>query len=92
MGRVRDTARAMSHENVEIVRAAFEAWNAGDMDGFFGTYDPDVMWRTAEGWPEQGPFVGREAVMRFVGQLRDTWEADALDQSATSSTPPIMFS
>jgi ketosteroid isomerase-like protein len=22
----------MSHENVEVVRAGFQAWNAGDMD------------------------------------------------------------
>ena len=28
----RDTARAMSQENVEIVRAAVRGWNAGDMD------------------------------------------------------------
>jgi ketosteroid isomerase-like protein len=69
----------MSQENVEIVRAAFDAWNAGDMDGFFEPNDPDVVWRTAAGWPEPGPYFGREAVMRFVGQLRDTWDADALE-------------
>ena len=27
-----DTGRAMSQENVEVVRASIEAWNAGDMD------------------------------------------------------------
>src|SRR3954470_11664984 len=29
---LRDTARAMSRENVEIVRAAIGAWNRGDWD------------------------------------------------------------
>ena len=31
----------MSQENVEIVRADFEAWNAGDMDALRELYDPD---------------------------------------------------
>ena len=54
----------MSQENVEVVRAAFEAWNAGDMDAFREMYDPDAIVRMLEDWPEPGPFVGREAVMR----------------------------
>ena len=69
----------MSQENVEIVRAAFEAWNAGDMDALRELYDPDVIVRTPEGWPEPGPFVGREAVMRQFEQLRETWDADTLE-------------
>jgi len=68
----------MSQENVKVARALFEAWNAGDMSAAGEMFDHDVMWRPAEGWPEPGPFVGREAVMRFMGQLRDTWDADAL--------------
>ena len=69
----------MSQENVEIVQAAFEAWNAGDMDAFRELYDPDVIVRIPEGWPEPGPYVGREAVMRQFEQLRETWDADALE-------------
>jgi ketosteroid isomerase-like protein len=41
----------MSEENVEIVRALFEAWNAGDMDAFRELYDPDAIMRMAENWP-----------------------------------------
>ena len=29
---LRDTARAMSQENVEVVRASIDAWNRGDLD------------------------------------------------------------
>ena len=57
----------MSQENVEIVRAFFETWNAGDMDAFRELYDPDVIVRTVKDWPEPGPFVGREALMRQWG-------------------------
>ena len=69
----------MSQENVETVRATFEAWNAGDMDALRKPYDPDVLTRTPEGWPEPGPFLGREATMRWFEQLRDAWDADALE-------------
>jgi ketosteroid isomerase-like protein len=52
----------MSQENVEVVRAVYSAWNAGDMDALRELYDPDVIMRMPEGWPEPGPYVGREAI------------------------------
>jgi ketosteroid isomerase-like protein len=69
----------MSQESVEAVRANFEAWNAGNMDAWGELFDPDVIMRNPEGWPEPGPQVGREAVLRFIKQLRDTWDTDALE-------------
>jgi ketosteroid isomerase-like protein len=69
----------MSQENVEVVRANFEAWNAGKMKSWGELFDPAVIMRNPEGWPEPGPQVGREAVIRFIEQLRDTWDADALE-------------
>ena len=66
----------MSRENVEIVKASFEAWNAEDMDALRELYHPDAIARPPEGWPEPGPFVGREAVMRQFEQLRQTFDAD----------------
>jgi ketosteroid isomerase-like protein len=69
----------MSQENVEIVRAGLQAWNAEDMDALRELYDPEVSWRGPEGWPEPGPFVGRDAVVRQLEQLRETWDADTLE-------------
>ena len=69
----------MSQENVEIVRAFFEAWNAGDMDTLREMQDPDVIQRPPKDWPEPGPFVGREASMRQFEQLRDTWDSDTVE-------------
>jgi ketosteroid isomerase-like protein len=71
--------RRISEQNVEIARATFEAWNAGDMDALRELYDPGVIMRTPEGWPQPGPFVGREAVMRQFEQVRETWDDDALE-------------
>jgi ketosteroid isomerase-like protein len=78
-GQQRDTAWAMSQENVEIVRRLFEAWNADDMDVFRELCDPEVIVRPAEGWAQSGPFVGRQAVMRQWHRLRETFDADAVE-------------
>jgi ketosteroid isomerase-like protein len=64
----------MSQENVELARAWNEAMNAGDMDAVRKFYDPDVVARPTKDWPEPGPFFGREAVMQWLEQLRDTWD------------------
>ena len=66
----------MSEENVEIVRRGFEVWNTGDMDALRELYDPGIVWRPAEGWPEPGPYVGRDAVMRQLEQMREPWDTD----------------
>jgi ketosteroid isomerase-like protein len=47
------------------------------MDALRELQDPDVIQRPPKGWPEPGPFVGREASMRQFEQLRDTWDSDS---------------
>jgi ketosteroid isomerase-like protein len=42
----RDTAWAMSEENVEIVRQAVEAFNARDRDRLLGFMDPEIEFRS----------------------------------------------
>lgn len=64
----------MSQENVEVVRRLFETWNGGDMDAFRALFHPDAVMRMAEDWPEPGPYVGRDAIMREFEQLRQTWD------------------
>jgi ketosteroid isomerase-like protein len=72
---------AMSHENVEIVRRAYEAWNAGDMDALREFYDPRaIIVPRFEGWPEgTEPSVGRDAVIWLYEYARQTWDADSMD-------------
>ena len=70
----------MSHENVDVVRAAYEAWNVRDMDAFRELHDPDtIIVRGLQGWPEAGPFVGREAVMRLFEGLRETCDEETME-------------
>ena len=70
----------MSQENVEIVRRAYDAWNAVDMEAFRDMQAGDaIIVRGLDGWPEPGPFVGRDAIMRAFEQLRATWDSDTLE-------------
>jgi len=69
----------MSQENVELVSAAFEAWNAGDMDALRNFLDPDVVQRNPEGWPEPGPLVGREAVIHNWEEARELFYTDTVE-------------
>ena len=73
------TARAMSQENVEIVQAAIEAWHTDDLGASQDLYDPDAFLRIAEGWPEPGPFRGRDAVIRQFRQMRETLEGGIVE-------------
>jgi enoyl-CoA hydratase/carnithine racemase len=52
------------------------------MDAFRELLAPEVVMRNPEGWPEPGPFVGREAVMRQWEQQRDLWDTDALEPAS----------
>jgi ketosteroid isomerase-like protein len=72
----------MSQENVEIVRASFEAFNAGrmDTDAVREWLHPDVIVvRGLEGWPEPAPFVGREAVIRQWERSAEPWDTLTLE-------------
>jgi ketosteroid isomerase-like protein len=66
----------MSEENVEVVRAYTDAWNSRDMAKVREFYDPDAVMRVAPDWPEPGPFVGRDAVMRQLSEARAVFESD----------------
>jgi ketosteroid isomerase-like protein len=69
----------MSQESVDVVDAMGEAWNGGDMDAFGELLAPDVIVRAPDGWPEPGPFVGREAVMRQWERNREAWDSDTFE-------------
>jgi ketosteroid isomerase-like protein len=69
----------MSEENVRIVQAGIEAYNAQNWDALREMHAPSVIARTIEGWPEPGPFVGRDAVMRQFARVRAPWDTDAIE-------------
>jgi ketosteroid isomerase-like protein len=71
----RDTARAMSQENVEIVRDAAAAFNRGDLDAWLEYSTDDIDFRAAEGaLDDHGPIKGKEALRAFVQDWLDTFD------------------
>ena len=69
----------MSEENVEVVRALFDAYNAGDMDAVSALHDSKVIWAAFEGFPEADTLVGREACMRQWKRLREPFDVDTVE-------------
>jgi len=61
----------MSQENVEVVRASWEAWSRGDMEALFEFYDPAVEWdMTHSNVPDMGVFHGHDGVREFFREWR----------------------
>jgi ketosteroid isomerase-like protein len=61
----------MSQDNVEILRRVFAQANEGDLESVTAAYAEDAVLYGPEGWPEMGPWRGREAIL---GELRRLWE------------------
>src|SRR5215210_1187776 len=65
-GQRRDTRRAMSQENVEVVRLAFAAFERGDVAAVEALYAPDVEWSDVQHAPDVERVVhGWDAVKRI---------------------------
>jgi ketosteroid isomerase-like protein len=72
----------MSQENVEIVRASLEAWNERDRHALRERYAEDVVTWPPKGWPEEGPFVGRDTVIAQWERMRGLWDEDEVEMLA----------
>ena len=72
--RARDTARAMSQENVDRVREGFAAFNRRDKDAWLAGCDAEYESVPSPDWPEVEPIRGAEAAWDFYVAADDTWE------------------
>jgi ketosteroid isomerase-like protein len=65
----------MSQVNMEVVRAAIEAFNAGDMEGFFAHFHPELVYHPRADEPDPSPHVGRDAYEQLtLGFLESFFE------------------
>ena len=66
----------MSQENVEIVRKAWQAFERGDIEGFFSLNDPAVVWdhRHYVSGECDPVYYGRDGIERFLGEWREFFE------------------
>ena len=63
----------MSQENVEIARAAFEAWNAGELHDVLSYFHPELVYHPRADEPDPSPHVGRDAYERLVYGFVDSF-------------------
>src|SRR5215212_1441917 len=76
---LRDTARAMSQENVEIVRRAFSAFQGRDSKAWVNCFHPDVELLLPRNVLEGGSYRGHEGVKRALADAFETWETFGFD-------------
>jgi ketosteroid isomerase-like protein len=78
---VRIPCRAVSQDNVAVVLEGIRLFEAFDFDGMARLWHPDVRITGPEGWPERGPFEGREAVFEQFRRLAADWEKHHLSDA-----------
>jgi ketosteroid isomerase-like protein len=63
----------MSQENVEVAMETFRRFNPKDLENWAALWHPEGRATPAKGWPEPGPFVGRDAIVRQFERLFADW-------------------
>lgn len=76
MSIARDTVRAMSDENIEIMRRANEAFIEGGFDSerFLAFLDPSFVFEEPPEQPAPRVARGREAAVKMYSQFEEAWE------------------
>ncbi len=62
--------------NVEVIRGAYEAFAAGDVEAVVAAMAPDIVWNEAESFPyaDGNPYLGPDAIVQGVfARLATEW-------------------
>jgi ketosteroid isomerase-like protein len=71
----RDTACAMAQENVEIVKAAFDAYSRSDWDALLKDLAPDFEFDLSRSIAPQRGVYGREQLRKILGEFGEGFES-----------------
>lgn len=64
---------------IVALRAAYAAFNRGDIDAALTPFDPQIEWTEPLEFPGGGTYHGREAVKQYLTQSRDAWAEGSSD-------------
>jgi len=64
----------MSEQNLQIVRAGFDAFSRGDMPAMVELMDPSVVFTPLPDTPDVQSFHGHEGVLQGLAQPIDIWD------------------
>ena len=77
----------MSQENVEIVRAAYDAFERGDLDAVSELHDPAIEWQTSAEDPDAATHRGRVAVRHYFEGYMETFPDSEPNLKSASRRP-----
>jgi ketosteroid isomerase-like protein len=77
----------MSQENVEVVRAAFDAFERGGLDALSQLHDPAIEWQTSAEDPDAATHRGRVAVRRYIEGYMETFPGFRAELEECVSAP-----
>ena len=61
--------------NKEIIEGVYKSFATGDIPGLLGTFDENIEWTEAEGFPYGGTYKGANAILENVFmKLGGEWE------------------
>jgi ketosteroid isomerase-like protein len=63
----------VSRENVNLVLAVLDAYNAGDLDAVVDFWAPDIEAFPDDSFPESSPLHGRNQYRRWLEEINDAW-------------------
>ena len=71
----------MCQENVEIVKAVFEALNGGDREKAIGLADPEIVLDATRSVFNPKTYVGRDGLRQWLADTDDVWEGMHTEQN-----------
>jgi ketosteroid isomerase-like protein len=63
----------VSRERVERILEGIDAFNRGEFEAVIQDFPDDIEWQVLDQLPDQGPFRGREGVLRFWESWRESF-------------------
>lgn len=65
--------------NVDTARAAYEAFNSGDLAALNDSFADNAVWVTSDELPLGGVVEGREAIMENFAQIPNYWSSFSVE-------------
>jgi ketosteroid isomerase-like protein len=66
----------MPGQRSEVVAELARAFEQGDWTRAGAVFTDDVELKPPEGWPEAGPFFGRDAAVREFRRIQEIWQTN----------------
>jgi ketosteroid isomerase-like protein len=66
--------KAMLQQNVDTVKAGYDAFNRRDFDAMLEIYDPEIVWEQDEGFVEPGTHYGHAGVRHVFDAILEGFE------------------